>query len=58
MEFENVKEALRYLIDLSLAKDFKVDGKPATTKQVQELFNETLVNVADLLGYEDVYLNN
>lgn len=57
MEFVNVKEALRCLVDISLAKNIEVDGKTATTDQVQELFHETLVNVADLLGHEDVYLN-
>ncbi|WP_187959044.1 hypothetical protein [Carnobacterium maltaromaticum] len=57
MEFVNVKEALRYLVDLSQAKKIEVNGQLATTDQVQELFHETLVNVADLLGHEDVYLN-
>lgn len=63
MEFENVKAALKDTIDIASGTDLKVktdDGelRVATVKDVQELMNERLYNIADLLGMEDIYLNN
>ncbi|EUJ38167.1 hypothetical protein [Brochothrix thermosphacta] len=56
-EFENVKQALRAAFDLVDAKGITTDGAVATTEQVQELIKENLVNLADLLGMEELYLD-
>lgn len=61
MEFENVKAALKDAIDVASGTDLKVktdDGEfcEATVRDVQELMNERLYNIADLLGMEDLYL--
>jgi len=56
MEHENVKDALAAAIEIAEANGIKVDGKPATTEDVQEMVRELLYNVADLLGMSEVYL--
>lgn len=56
-EFENVKQAFQSAFELVDAKGITTDGAVATTEQVQELFKENLVNIADLLGMEELYLD-
>lgn len=56
MEHENVKDALKAAIEIAESKGIKVDGKPATTEDFQEMVREILYNVADLLGMSEVYL--
>nr|DAH74227.1 MAG TPA: hypothetical protein [Caudoviricetes sp.] len=56
MEHENVKDALKAAIEIAEAKGIKVDGKPATAEDIQEMVRELLYNVANLLGMSEVYL--
>ena len=57
MEFETVKEALEFLIDLSQADEIRTNGQLATVEDVKEMVFEATVSIADLLGVEEVYLN-
>lgn len=57
-ECENVKQALQAALELADAKVIKVDGSVATTAQLQELFKESLISIADLLGIEELYLES
>lgn len=54
--YENVREAIKDLIDVSEAKMVSVDGHEPTAEEMQELFRERIYNLADLLGFEDFYL--
>lgn len=56
MEFDTVKEALEWLIEINSGK-LKVNGEEATTKQLQECNLETLYGICDLLGLSDLYLD-
>ena len=56
MEHENVKDALAAAIEIAEAKGIKVDGKPATVHDIQNLTKEHLYFIADLLGLSEVYL--
>lgn len=57
MEFENIKDALRFAVEVARADcNIKVDGKQATVKDVQDLMLEPLCSIADLLGLSEVYL--
>lgn len=57
MEFENIKDALRFAVEVARADcNIKVDGKPATVKDVQDLMLEPLCSIADLLGLSELYL--
>lgn len=69
MEYENVREVLKDMYAISQTKDLEIKtyAKPdcktptstrqATAKDMQELMFEFVVNIADLLGMEDIYLN-
>lgn len=57
IEHDNVKDVLRDLFEFSNAKNIKIDGKTATVGDVQESYKELLVNLADLLGMSEFYLN-
>lgn len=57
IEHDNVKDVLKDLFELSNAKNIKIDGKAATVGDVQESYKELLVNLADLLGMSEFYLN-
>lgn len=56
MGHENVKDALAAAIEIAEAKGIKVDGKPATVHDIQNLTKEHLYFIADLLGLSDLYL--
>lgn len=56
MEHENVKDALKAAIEIAEAKGIKVDGKPATVHDIQNLTKEHLYFIADLLGLSELYL--
>ncbi|WP_318766606.1 hypothetical protein [Lactiplantibacillus carotarum] len=66
MEFENVREALRNLLDYNDSKvnsnlETRIDKGPwrkCTAKDVQEFNYEIAVNIADQLGMSDLYLGN
>lgn len=55
-EFENVRSALKSLFEITDAVAIKVDGKPATVKDIQEMVLERAVGIADLLGMSELYL--
>lgn len=57
IEHDNIKDVLKDLFELSNAKNIKIDGKIATVGDVQESYKELLVNLADLLGMSEFYLN-
>lgn len=57
VEHQNLKKALKELYELSEARNFKTDGKPSTIEDIQELYQESIVNVIDLLGHESIYLD-
>lgn len=56
MEHENVKDALAAAIEIAEAKGIKVDGKPATVHDIQNLTKEHLYFIAYLLGLSELYL--
>ena len=57
MEFENMKEALIYLLDVANSKGITTDGENATAEDIQELVREAAISMADLLGVSELYLN-
>lgn len=69
MEFENVRQALEYLYELSQLDEITIktyenqnctgliEERKATVKDMQEYMFEVAVNIADLLGLEEIYLD-
>lgn len=57
VEYDNVREALADALEMCEASEIKIDGKDATVTDVQESIKERLINIADLLGLSDIYLN-
>lgn len=57
MEFENMKEALTFLMDITNSKEITTDGENATAEDIQELVREAAISMADLLGVSELYLN-
>ncbi|XXO40615.1 hypothetical protein ACSEXT_16085 [Lactiplantibacillus plantarum] len=65
MEFENVREALKFLLeynDATLNPNLKSrvnDGEwsPSTVNEVQMANYDALAQAADMLGMSDLYLN-
>lgn len=56
MEFDTVKEALEWLIEVNTGK-LKVNGEEATVEKLQEVNRETIYGICDLLGLSDLYLD-
>lgn len=64
MEYENVREALKLLIEVndsklnSNLKTKNIDGKwsISTVKDIQDMNQEALISIADQLGMSDLYL--
>lgn len=57
MEFENVKECLKMLLDLNdTENELQVDGKLGTINDLKDFNFELIVNMCDLLGLESLYL--
>ncbi|GET11639.1 hypothetical protein SN811_01390 [Ligilactobacillus agilis] len=56
MEFDTVKEALEWLIEINSGK-LKVNGEEATIEKLQEVNRETIYGICDLLGLSDLYLD-
>lgn len=56
MEFDTVKEALEWLIEVN-SGNLKVNGKEATIEKLQEVNRETIYGICDLLGLSDLYLD-
>lgn len=58
MEFENVKEALKFMLELSeKGSTIKTNGVDSTINDYKELYREALYSACDHLGMEDLYLN-
>lgn len=69
MEFENIRQALEYLYELSQLDEITIktyekqnctgliEERHATVKDMQETMFEVAVNIADLLGLEEIYLD-
>lgn len=69
MEFENIRQALEYLYELSQLDEITIktyenqnstgliEERKATVKDMQEYMFEATVNIADLLGLEEIYLD-
>lgn len=65
MEFENVRQALEYLLDVAQSTEMitktydgtgLIEERKATVKDMQEYMFDVTVNIADLLGLEEIYL--
>ena len=56
MEFDTVKEALEWLIEVNSVK-LKVNGEETTVEKLQEVNRETIYGICDLLGLSDLYLD-
>ena len=58
-EFENVREALEWLYSIGTSEgNVTVDGRRATIPEFQDMYNNTIVNICDLLGMSDIYLED
>lgn len=66
MEYDNAKEALKNLIEfndkeLNPAPTIVYPNgpqRPASVNDIQDFNEEVLINIADLLGMSDLYLDN
>lgn len=57
MEFETVKDAIQFMLDLSeKGATMKTNGVGSTIDDYKEMYRETLYSMCDLLGMEDLYL--
>lgn len=58
MNFENVKDAIKFMLELSeKGATMKTNGVDSTIDDYKEMYRETLYSMCDLLGMEDLYLN-
>lgn len=58
MEHETVKDALKDLMDLKNGEGLKVNGHLATGQEAQEYAVEIGMEIADLIGMPELYLEN
>ena len=70
MEFKNVRQALEFLYKLSQLDEVTIqtyekqdcigliEEREATVKDMQEYMLEMTTNIADLLGLEEIYLDD
>ena len=57
MEFENVKDAIKFMLELSeKGATMKTNGVDSTIDDYKEMYRETLYSMCDLLGMQDLYL--
>ena len=57
MEFENVREAIQFMLELSeQGSTMKTNGVGSTIDDYKEMYRETLYSMCDLLGMQDLYL--
>lgn len=57
MEFENVKEAIKFMLELSeKGTTMKTNGVDFTIDDCKEMYRETLYSMCDLLGLQNLYL--
>lgn len=58
MEFETVKDAIKFMLELSeKGATMKTNGVDSTINDYKELYREALYSVCDYLGMEDLYLD-
>lgn len=58
MEFETVKDAIQFMLELSeKGATMKTNGVDSTIDDYKELYREALYYVCDYLGLEDLYLD-
>jgi hypothetical protein len=51
MEFENVREAIKFMLELSeKGATMKTNGVDSTIDDYKEMYRETLYSMCDLLG--------
>lgn len=60
MQFESVREALEFLLDINSQSSAVTnqDNQPASVADMKELNMEALVSMADLAGMSDLYLDD
>lgn len=57
MEFENVRDAIQFMLELSeKGSTVKTNGVDSTIDDYKEMYRETLYSMCDLLGMQDLYL--
>lgn len=57
MEFENVKDAIKFMLELSeKGTTMKTNGVGSTIDDYKELYREALYSMCDLLGMQDLYI--
>lgn len=57
MEFEDVREAIKFMLELSeKGATMKINGVESTIDDYKELYREALYSVCDYLGMQDLYL--
>ncbi|MEG0285484.1 MAG: hypothetical protein RR494_05980 [Vagococcus sp.] len=56
VEYDNLRDALKDLYELSEGTNFTTNGKPSSFSDIQELYRERIINVLDLVGHEAIYL--
>lgn len=57
MEFENVKDAIKFMLELSeKGSTMKANGVDSTIDDYKEMYRETLYSMCDLLGMANLYL--
>lgn len=57
-EYSRLKDALKALYELTQAESFMTeDKKTVTIEEIQEIYEERVINVIDLLEHESIYLD-
>ena len=58
MEFETVKDAIQFMLELSeKGATMKTNGVDSTIDDYKEMYREALYSACDYLGMEDLYLD-
>ena len=57
VEYDNLKEALKALYELTEIKELATGENTATFEDLQEIYQERVINVIDLLDHSDIYLD-
>lgn len=57
IEYSDLKEALKALYELTEIKELATGKNSATFEDLQEVYQERVINVIDLLAHSDIYLD-
>ncbi|MGF2189600.1 hypothetical protein ACQUD0_04610 [Vagococcus fluvialis] len=57
IEYDNLKEALKALYELTEIKELATGENAATFEDFQEVYQERVINVIDLLDHSKIYLD-